>query len=81
MNYEELKTRKAELLKELSEVDRAIDRAKIPLVKEKLEQIETLLEEVYRLNDDEFEMRFRGDCIIGDFDDLREAISSVIAEF
>lgn len=77
MNYEDLKTRKAELLKELSEVERAIERAKVPLIKEKLEQIETLLGEVYRLDQNEYNFRLRDDVAYGDFDDLRDAINNI----
>ena len=77
MNYEDLKTRKAELLKELSEVERAIERAKVPLIKEKLEQIETLLGEVYQLDQSQYNFRVRDDAVYGDFDDLRDAVNNI----
>lgn len=77
MNYEDLKTRKAELLKELSEVERAIERAKVPLIKEKLEQIETLLGEVYQLDQSAYDFKIQDDVAYGDFDDLRDAINNI----
>jgi hypothetical protein len=77
MDYEELKTRKAYLLKELSEVEKAIERAKFPLIKDKLEQVETLFGEIYQLNQSRYDFKIRDDVAYGDFDDLRQAINII----